>query len=184
MRWIVRLANLRLDGKSNKIARKRLIRMEKVMEKVIEFDEECPYCNGTGLYVGECERDGVATVCNICNGTGVHHYIHKYNDFTGKKLKKNVNRVIQASCGIICGNIDGSTEWCGGMTYEDWLSDKPFKIGMEMRKHTCPAWYYQSVDYGKKPDWKECSSFGSFSGCKCFKDKIWCWARWDKEYTK
>jgi len=69
------------------------------------------------------------------------------------------------------------------MPIADWLSGKEFEIGMENRKHTCPAWWYQTADYKKKPDWKECwsNSGGSFSQCKYFSVKHACWERWEKE---
>jgi hypothetical protein len=50
-----------------------------------------------------------------------------------------------------------------------------------MRKYTCPAWWYQSADYKKKPNWKECLACGSFSSCKHFSIKQNCWDRFDKE---
>lgn len=56
--------------------------------------------------------------------------------------------------------------------------------GEKMRKFTCPAWWYQSVDYEKKPDWEECIGMGSFSNCKHFKNKDFCWERFDKEQKK
>ena len=33
------------------------------MKKVVEFDEQCMACGGTGLYVGMAECDGAAVVC-------------------------------------------------------------------------------------------------------------------------
>jgi hypothetical protein len=90
--------------------------------------------------------------------------------------------VIQTNPGICCGEIAGDVNWVGGMTYADWLRGKRFETGMEMRAHTCPAWWYQCADYTKKPDWKECWSANMFSACKYFGDKHKCWERWDKEF--
>jgi len=144
----------------------------------IEFDEQCKACNGTGLYKGMGEKDGYAVVCHTCEGTGKHHYVHEYEEFTGKKERNGIKQVVKTNPGIyLGGNLD-----FGGMSYEDWKQGKPFPPKSEMRKHTCPAWWYQSADYDKKPCWKECG-FGSFSACKHFPDKDKCWERWDKEYT-
>ena len=148
----------------------------------IEFDELCKSCGGVGLYVGCCERDGIAVVCNTCNGTGKHHFIHEYEEFTEKKIREDIERVIQTSTGVIVGKINDDISWVGGMSYKDWFNGKKFEIGMEMRSRTCPAWYYQSVDYDRKPNWNECCSFGSFSSCVNFVDKHKCWERWDKEF--
>jgi len=52
----------------------------------------------------------------------------------------------------------------------------------ENRLFTCPAWWYQSADYEKKPRWKECLVCGSFSSCNSFVEKEKCWKRWDVEF--
>ena len=46
---------------------------------------ECKACNGTGLYVGMAERDGVAVQCHNCNGNG--WVIYEYNEFTERAEK-------------------------------------------------------------------------------------------------
>jgi hypothetical protein len=153
--------------------------------KVIEFDEKCRACKGTGLYVGIAERDGSAVVCHTCNGTGCHHFKYEYEDFTERIPRADVNQVVQVNPGIIIGKgAQGGYVLSdfGGMSYQDWQAGKPFEAGMEMRRFVCPAWWYQSADYKKKPDWDECLACGSFSGCSSFKTKERCWARWDKEF--
>jgi hypothetical protein len=50
-----------------------------------------------------------------------------------------------------------------------------------MRNYTCPAWWYQSADYTKKPEWEECIACGSFSECKNFSNKEKCWEKFDAE---
>ena len=144
----------------------------------IEFDQECTDCNGTGLYQGMGERDGVAVVCHSCKGTGKIHRVIEWKDFNAKKREKNVKRVIQHNPGICVGkgiNI-------GGMSYEDWFQGKEFPPKSEMREYTCPAWWYQGVNYSKKPNWKECVGFGAFSDCSCFRNKNQCWKKWDTEH--
>jgi len=55
------------------------------MKKIIEFDEVCDSCKGTGLYVGFAEHDGAAIVCHHCGGTGRYHFEHEYDEFTCRK---------------------------------------------------------------------------------------------------
>jgi hypothetical protein len=154
---------------------------------VLEFDECCPSCRGSGLYRGMAEHNGFAVVCHTCNGTGCHRAKYEYDDFDGKKLSDNVHTVIRVNPGIGVG-IDESRgftkESFGGMPYKDWLDGKPFPPKSEMRKYTCPCWWYQSADYNLKPDWDWCmESFGTtFSECNHFCIKEVCWERFDKEH--
>jgi len=151
---------------------------------VIEFDEKCKSCNGTGLYVGLAERDGAAVICSTCEGTGCHHFKYEYEDFKKRKKIKGITRIYNVNPGICIGIGNGHTlEEFGGIPIDEWENGKPFTPGTENRKFTCPAWWYQSADYSKKPSWKECIGVGSFSSCKFFGCKNKCWERWDKEYT-
>ena len=148
----------------------------------IEFDEVCPSCKGTGLYVGIGERNGAAVVCHICGGTGCHHFVHEYEDFEKRSPKPGVKRVYRVNPGICIGEGNRCRlEDFGGMPYRDWDGGLPFPVWSEDRAHTCPAWWYQAADYDKKPHWKECG-WGSFSHCEHFPDKSACWERWDKEF--
>lgn len=155
------------------------------MMKVFEVKQECKDCGGTGLYPGGFEHDGAAVVCYTCEGIGGHVFRHDYEEFSGRKdAQVEIKRVFQANPGIGIGEDakKGLTlEDFGGMPYHDWLAGKPFPAGSEMRRFACPAWWYQRVDYKKKPDWKECLGCGFFSGCKHFGSKEVCWARWDEE---
>lgn len=156
-------------------------------EHIVEYDCICESCGATGLYCGFAERDGAAVVCRECNGTGKKHVKFRYRDFEGKKPRKDIKRVFQANPGITVGAGETKThetlilEDFGGMPYEDWLAGKRFPEKSEMRRFTCPAEWYQSVDYKRKPDWKECICCGVFSGCKNFVNRSACWARWDAE---
>jgi len=147
-----------------------------------EVDEKCQSCKGTGLYVGFAEHDGSAVVCHICKGTGCHHLVHEYEEFKERSVRDDVTHVIEVNPGIGVG-ADGryALSDFGGMPYKDWLEGKPFPKGSEMRQFTCPAWWYQSADYHKKPEWDECTSIGSFSRCKHFENKAMCWDRFDGE---
>jgi hypothetical protein len=155
------------------------------MKKIIEHDEKCKACDGTGIYVGMAERDGAGVVCRKCEGTGCFHYKYEYEEFTGRKDRIGVEQVYQTNPGIVVGKGKGKFELSdfGGIPYRQWLDNEVFPAGSEMREFTCPCWWYQSADYSKKPDWEECwSSLGSsFSQCKYFGEKEKCWVRWDEE---
>jgi len=150
----------------------------------IEYDEQCKSCKGTGLYIGIGERDGAAIICHTCNGTGCHHVCVEYDSFTIRQDNPNVRRVYKANPGICIGSNNSCTlADFGGMPVKEWESGLPFPPGSEDRKHTCPAWFYQSADYNKKPDWNECNCWGNtFSQCAHFQSKEKCWERWDKEF--
>ena len=155
------------------------------MKKTIEFDEKCKACDGTGLYVGFAENDGVAVVCYKCNGTGCFHFKYEYEPFEKRVEKKDVIWVIQSNPGIGVGSgkhKEFNLADFGGMSIKDWEDDKKFVHGMEMRKFVCPAWWYQTANYELKPSWDWCSSCGAFSNCSHFSSKETCWERWDKEF--
>jgi hypothetical protein len=147
--------------------------------------EKCPACKGTGIYVGMAERDGMGVVCYQCKGTGCFHFTHTYEEFVVREKRTGVKQVLEVNPGIAVGTGNGSYKLSdfGGMPYSDWLLGKPFTVGMEMRKFTCPVQWYQTANYKKKPEWEECYSLlGSYiSKCKNFPTKAACWRRWDEE---
>ena len=152
---------------------------------VIEFDEQCKVCRGTGIYIGLAEKDGAGVQCCQCKGTGRDHFYHEYDDFTGRVHRDDVRHVLRANLGIMIGvGKDGQYTLgdFGGMAYESWWAGDEFPPGSEMRKFTCPAWWYQTVDYERKPKWDECRGCGAFSACEDFHAKKKCWARWDEEF--
>lgn len=157
-------------------------------EKVrVKYSCECESCGGTGLYVGFAEHDGSAVVCRTCGGTGEDKVDYTYTPFKQRKDKRGIKRVYQvnAGIGIGVGEVNGETftlEDFGGMPFKEWALGLPFPKGSEMRRFTCPAWWYQTANYEKKPDWKSCNICGSFSNCSSFKSKDECWKRWDKEF--
>ena len=129
------------------------------MHHVIDYDQQCKSCKGTGLYAGVGERDGFAVVCHTCKGT--------------RRTRATSSR-----------GISLTVESFGGMPYTDWINGKPFPAGCEDREHTCPAWFYQSAGGDKMPTRTECPCIGgSFSGCKHFAKKAECWKLWDEEFV-
>lgn len=155
--------------------------------KTIELKIVCKSCDGTGLYSGMGEQKGAAVVCHNCEGTGCFDYKFEYEDFVVRKERRGTKRVFECNPGIGIGEDPKRNlklEDFGGMPYKEWEAGLPFPKGSEMRKYTCPAWWYQAADYDKKPKWKKCIGYGSFSDCKNFKTKEKCWKRFDKENAK
>ena len=143
-------------------------------DKVIEFEQECEACSGTGLYV----------VCYKCKGSGKSVFRHEYNKFTGRTNRSEVEHVFQSTCGIMVGKGKGKfgLSYFGGITYDEWKWCGAFPKGSEVRNSTCPKWWYQSVDDNKAPKWEGCGRPGvRLSDCPHFCDKEECWKRWDKE---
>lgn len=147
-----------------------------------EAREVCQECGGSGLYVGMAERDGVAVVCAKCSGTGCYTFVHEYEEFSERRRRPGVERVFRCNPGIVIGTNAGRLRLAefGGMPADKWERGEPFPEQSEDRAHTCPAWWYQTADYKKKPHWNECG-FGTFSSCHYFPTKATCWARWDRE---
>lgn len=95
------------------------------------MDIECQSCNGTGVYTGIGERDGACVICTKCNGTGKYMYTFQYNDFTRRKVRKDVKRVFIKGYGYCVGTkpitldngvfVDFSKE---GVSYEEFLNGK------------------------------------------------------------
>ena len=144
---------------------------------------ECEACKGTGLYVGLAERTGAAVVCHDCSGTGARTVTLHWKDFTERKRRPNVIRVFEVNPGIVIGaSVQSGLKDFGGMPYDDWLQGKPFPPQSEDREHTCPAWWYQTADYTRKPDWKKCWACNTFSKCSHFGTKDACWRQCDCEF--
>lgn len=158
----------------------------------IEFDQECPECKGTGLYVGMAERDGFAVVCHRCKGTAKIHFVYQYNEFTGRKSRKGVLRVLQYNPGMIVGTngANGATfpiDHFGGISIDAFDRGEGFPIGSEMRQHSCPRWWWQTTggDSKTEPDSTEYGcGWGMFSSCRKFENKSQCWAKWDAQRSK
>jgi len=159
---------------------------------IVEFIQECVKCGGTGLLETSGERNGAAVVCNICKGSGGQNVRIEYDEFQGKKENKKAKWVYERNPGVVVGegtDREGNKHKFsdfGGMSYSNWLSGISFSPGMENRKFTCPAWWYEYGADGLlsgKPNWRECLSTGTFSNCPHFVTKDKCWERWDKEQS-
>lgn len=154
------------------------------MEKYIKYKAVCTSCYGTGIYQGMSERDGAGVVCSRCRGTGCEYVKTTYVPFKKRIKTDKIKRVFISNVGIMLGEIPNvcTLEDFGGMPYKDWEGGEPFPEKSEDRQHTCPLWWYQTVDAKVKPDWSECLKSGFFNSCPVFMVKTLCWKRWDKEF--
>lgn len=144
---------------------------------MLTIEVECADCGGTGIYSGMGEDDHTGVVCARCEGSGKSKITYK--EFTGRKRKRKIKHVYRCNPGIKVGGPDPAR--FGGMPYKEWLESGEFPPKAENRECTCPAWWYQTEDYGRKPKWDECPGIGAFSRCPHFKNKASCWERFDEE---
>lgn len=151
------------------------------MKIKFEVDQVCKSCGGTGLFSGIGERDGFFVQCLTCNGTGKYHFVHVYEKFVSREEAEDVKRVLENNPGIVAGGTD--LEEFGGISYEDWKDGAGFPAGSEMRKYTCPAWWFQGSRRHEKPRWDQCLGVGMFASCEYFGVKDECWKRWDRELS-
>lgn len=89
----------------------------------------CRECNGTGLYVGMCEKGQSAVICSRCNGRGFQDFT--YQLFSGLKIRNDIKRVFQSSFGYVHTDQDFKFDKNttihfsqGGIEYEKWLGGK------------------------------------------------------------
>jgi hypothetical protein len=84
----------------------------------MKFHVECSACDGTGVYVGNYEKDGASVVCNRCAGTGGIE--ETYTVFTERKRHEGVKTVAFRG-GFF--PIRPGDDW-GEVTYEEFLAGK------------------------------------------------------------
>lgn len=160
--------------------------------KTIEMEIQCKSCDGTGVYVGMCERGGAAVVCKTCKGTGKQHFKFEYEEFTGLKSRDDVIRVYadsygyyiapkDVSFGAAIGKIDLRKE---GVSYAD------FKNGV-MPEHiktlVCPMLADQGACHDIKGFVNMCEKLHggclwgvSLAKCKNQPNKADCWERFNQ----
>jgi hypothetical protein len=156
--------------------------------KTIKIKIECPSCNGTGLYQGMAESKDVAVVCRKCNGTGAYNYEYHYNDFKGRKKRKDIKRVYlsgsryKLGLGVIdfdgIGKVDMDKE---GVSYKEFLDGE---IPKPIKQLECPMTHDQSTCTSEFKDVCNDLHGGWLSyipSCKNFKNRQECWKRFEKE---
>ena len=79
----------------------------------------CAACEGTGLYRGMAEPEGVAVVCLRCEGTGCQEI--RYEPFVARKKRRGIRRVQRSrgtsilGCGPVGGSVSYEEFWDGFM---------------------------------------------------------------------
>ena len=159
----------------------------------------CGFCEGTGIYKGNAERDDLGVLCHDCNGKGYNNIkleenmqlvkdkktgtIYKVEDgiIVGKiklfkKLQKrdDVNYVMYATGKCFSPKYlfeHGASE-INVISYEDFLQGN---FPLPITQYTCPRQISQY--YGKGEFYNDCAN-GTFSECKKFKTQ----ECWDKFY--
>ena len=155
------------------------------MKYIIDGQQNCPDCKGTGIYVGQWVKNGAGVLCHRCKGTGCAQLHFEYESFEARGQRTDIKQVFECNPGICISENDAlKLEDFGGMSYDNWIVGNPFPKQTEMRRFTCPAWWYQIADYKLQPGWKECIGIGIFGNCPFFTEKNACWGRWDKEHLK
>ena len=144
------------------------------------ISEQCPTCDGTGLYTqGMAELKSAAVVCRTCKGTGEHQ--HPYTPFTGKRPPPpDITKVYShnASTHLLTPDVPG------GVTIEEWIADadSAYKPGTEVRTGSCPLWWFsRSHTDETPPKWPECITTGPYMKCLKWGEREGCWERWDHE---
>ena len=147
---------------------------------------ECPYCKGTGVYVGMGEGNGTAVVCYRCKGSGAYNYSYSYKTFTGRKEKDGVKRVYLNGLGYRLGlgkiNFNGIGEIDmdkEGVSYSEFLAGKKPK---HIEKLGCPMIADRNACHKIKGFVDECNKFnggwiGYIPECKYRHNKDKCWER-------
>jgi hypothetical protein len=86
------------------------------MKKIeIEYDS----CDGTGIYQGFAEPEGVGVVCLLCHGTGCRAL--SYKPFNGLRKRKGI-KTVRRSAGTLI--VTGVGPVGGEITYEEFLKGK------------------------------------------------------------
>lgn len=162
----------------------------------------CGACDGTGIYKGYAERDGLGVICNSCNGRG--YYILKLDDNMQLVQDEKTGIVYEVNDGIINGYVTlfnglqkrddvnyvmygtgrfftpeylfehGASE-INVIRYSEFLEGK---LPLPMMQYTCPRQISQS--YGNADFDNDCRGFGLFSDCKKFGTQ----ECWEKFYGK
>lgn len=92
------------------------------MTEKLKIKEQCPDCNGTGLYSGFAEPKGHAVICNGCNGQAWRY--HYYTKFEGRKKKRGIKTIQQSKGRFIATGVGATGKT---MTYAEFEQTVPVK---------------------------------------------------------
>lgn len=155
----------------------------------IEMFIECSACGGSGVYSGIGEGEGVAIICHQCKGTGKYFYIYHYTEFTGRKIKEDIERVYKTGSRFKLGLgkvdfkdvgiIDMDKE---GVSYKEFLSGY---LPEHIKELECPMMADQGVCHDKEGFVEECNRLHGgwisyIPKCKNAANKLECWKRFEE----
>lgn len=80
---------------------------------------ECEACNGTGIYRGFAEPQGVGVVCLQCNGTGCEEI--RYKPFKMRKTRRDVKTVRRSRGTFLATGVGPAGR---EVTYQEFLNGK------------------------------------------------------------
>lgn len=152
---------------------------------------KCQDCEGTGLFIGQLETKGTATICTTCKGNG---YIDaEYEPFKKRGKRKGVKKIFESAYGCqIFANGTATYELADGTvldvdfdklncSYDGWLNgtEKPILL----TEFTCPLIAScQSIKVVEEMGCSEFAEMGNPIGTwKCYKDRNNCWEKYLKE---
>lgn len=160
------------------------------MAKKIEMVIECPSCKGAGVFAGMGEGQGAAVVCSQCEGSGAYKYEFHYHEFTGKKIRDDIERVYLKGCGykIGTGVIDFGEAGAIDMDKEG-VSYKEFLAGAmpdHIKALGCPMMADQGACHKIGGFVDECMKLnggwiGMIPRCANQCNKADCWRRFNEE---
>jgi len=89
------------------------------MDATMEVRVICTACDGTGLYQGMCEPNGVAVVCIRCTGTGCQKL--RYEPFVKRKPRRGIKFVHRSKGTFIAGPVGPDKS---SITYKEFCAGK------------------------------------------------------------
>lgn len=81
-----------------------------------KIETECSSCDGTGIYCGFAEPEGVGVVCLSCGGSGCQTI--SYKPFNRRRKREGI-KTVRRSAGTLI--VTGVGPVGGGVTYEEFL---------------------------------------------------------------
>ncbi len=87
-----------------------------------KIKQECPSCNGTGLYAGMCEGPGEAVICIRCGGKGWSYYT--YTPFRGRKKREGITKIRLSRGSLIVTGVGGIGSFISYEEFEQNITEE------------------------------------------------------------